>query len=385
MTRVTLVLKTNEGGTWVLPQLRALRSAGAQVTAVLPAGDGRLRRALDAEGMPVVEAPFDFTFGLRPGTVMGLARLRHVIRATRADVVFYHLYASAIAARLSTLGTGLRRVHMVAGPLYLESRGIRTVERVLMRLDTRLIAGSEYTASLYRDLGMPTDRLVAVPYGVDLVKFARPASSRSQTLALEYGLARERHTDGLVAVMVAYVYAPKSAVFPGIGIKGHDVLLEAWSRIRQDHPDARLLLVGSGFDEAGEEYRQCLLRRYRIADDPTIEWIEKVDDVRPFYRGADVSVSPSLSENHGAALEASAMQVPSIVSNAGALPETVPPDGGWIVPAGDVAALADALRKAAAEKKSGALARRGVLARAHMLSNFNVETCSARVVEQVLG
>lgn len=374
MTRVTLLLKTNEGGMWVVPQLLALRAAGAEVTAVIPAGDGRLRQALDGEGIPVIESPFDFSFSPRRRTVTGLTRLRRVIRGTRPDVVFYHLYASALAARFTTLGTRVRRVHMVAGPLYLESRTIRAVERVLMRLDTKLIAGSEYTARLYRDLGMPAGRVLAVPYGVDLGRFSAPEAAPGGA-----------SSDGLVAIMVAYVYAPKSSVFPGVGIKGHDVLLEAWGRFRQDHPEARLIFVGSGFDDAGEAHRRFLLERYRVAQDPSIEWVEKVDDVRPFYVRADVSVSPSLSENHGAALEASAMQVPSIVSEAGALPEAIGSEGGWVVPVGAVDALTVALSEAAAEKVAGTLERRGARAREHMKAHFDLDHCTARVVEQVLA
>ena len=65
MPQVTLVLKTNEGGLWVVPQLVALRETGVGVTAVLPPGPGRLRDALDRQGIAVAEAPMDFR--LRPG------------------------------------------------------------------------------------------------------------------------------------------------------------------------------------------------------------------------------------------------------------------------------------------------------------------------------
>lgn len=374
--RVTLVLKTNEGGLWVVPQLLALRAAGADVTAVIPPGSGRLRTALDTNAVRVVDSPFDFTFS-SARSVRGLWRLRRTLSRTRPDVVFYHLYASALAARLATLGRRVRRVHMVAGPLYLESPTIRRVERVLMRLDHHLIAGSRFTADRYAELGYPTHRLSAVPYGVDLHHFAptddaSPATDGSTAL------------ENFVVVMVAYVYAPKSAVFPGVGIKGHDILLEAWRDFRAARPEAHLVLVGSGFDEVGEEHRRYLIERYRIADDPSIEWVERVDDVRSYYERADVSVSPSLSENHGAVLEASAMRVPSIVSSAGALPEAVTSESGWVVPVGNAAALTEALVAAAAEKDSGSLALRGAAARRHMQDHFDVEVCATRVVERVL-
>ena len=123
--RVVLVLKTAEGGLWTVPQVQELRLRGHQVVAVLPPGGGRLRDAFRARDVEMEDAAFSFRFRPNLSTVRELWRLRRQIRALRPDVVHYHLYASALAARLSTLGLRLGRVHMVAGPLYLESRVIR--------------------------------------------------------------------------------------------------------------------------------------------------------------------------------------------------------------------------------------------------------------------
>jgi len=290
-------------------------------------------------------------------------------------VVFYHLYASALAARIATLGQRVRRVHMVAGPLYLESRLIRFVERVLCRLDTMLIAGSEYTAAMYRAIGMPAARVTTIPYGVDLERFDRGTDDRGARLSVTPGT--------FVAIMVAYVYAPKSAVFPGVGIKGHDTLLTSWSAFTQDRPDSLLVLVGSGFDDHGQSHRQRLIAEHSVETDPRVVWFDSVEDVRPLYSSADVSISPSLSENHGAALEASAMGLASIVSDAGALPETVRPDTGWVVPRGDPAALHHALLDAHHEFTSGRLASRGRAARALAARHFSQQDSTRRVADVV--
>ncbi|AWB91197.1 glycosyltransferase family 4 protein [Aeromicrobium chenweiae] len=377
MTRVTVVLKTNEGGAWVLGQVAEMVRRGAHVTIVIPPGDGRLRRAVDAAGHPVAESPFDFSFRPAPATARGLWRLRKLVRATAPDVVFYHLYASALAARIASLGLRVRRVHMVAGPLYLENPVIRFVERFLCRLDHHLIAGSEFTATQYAALGMPADRLSYVPYGVDVQRFSRGVDSRDRLWGAGSGT--------FVAIMVAYVYAPKSSVFPGVGIKGHDLLLECWREFSAAHPDARLVLVGSGFDDEGERHRQGLIGRFELAADPTVSWLDSVTDVRPLYSSADVSISPSLSENHGAALEASAMGVPSIVSRAGGLPETVTPCSGWVVPVGDRDQLLAAMTEAWSRFETGSLAEMGRQARAHALDCFDLTRSTARVADIVLA
>ncbi|HJQ44880.1 MAG TPA: glycosyltransferase [Amycolatopsis sp.] len=385
--RILLVLKTSQGGLWVLPHIEELRQRGHSVLVLLPAGPGRLRTALADRGVPVSTSPFDFRFRPSPATVLGLLRLRRMVRALAPDVLHYHLYASALAARLAGAGLRIPRVHMVAGPLYLESAPIRVAERLLARLDTITIAGSEFTARRYRELGRPAHRVPAIPYGFD-TQYFQPLDAGARAVArAKLGAGAET----FVVVMVALVYAPKRTVCAGRGIKGHDVLLSAWAKFHAEHPDSTLVLVGGGFDEAGERYRRQLISRFRLRDertDPGVVWLDTVDDVRPWYGAADLSVSPSLSDNHGAAVEAGGMGLPSIVTDAGALPETVTPESGWIVPRDDGAALAEALRVAHGEHSRGALPDRGRQARRFVLTRFAglpAASAIAEAIEQAAG
>jgi glycosyltransferase involved in cell wall biosynthesis len=379
-----LVLKSSRCAPWAVPQVDALRARGHEVIAVLPPGDGPVRRALADRGVSIVDSGTDFALRPAPATAAGLLRLRRRLRGLAPDVLLYHLYASAVATRLATLGSGVPRVHMVAGPLYLDSPLVRVAERVLARLDTVTIGGSEHTARRYRALGRPAARTRAIPYGVDTSRF-RPATDPAgrREIRARLGVA----ADELVVIMVAYVYAPKRLVHRGRGIKGHAELLGAWRRFVAEHPRSQLLLVGGGFNEAGERYRRRLIELYQ-PDRHRVIWLDTEADVRPFYAAADLSVSPSLSDNHGAALEAGAMGVPSIVSDAGALPEAVGPGCGWVVPGGDPLALAAALAEAHAEHRLGRLTDRGTRARAHVERRFDATRAAqavAGVVESTLA
>jgi glycosyltransferase involved in cell wall biosynthesis len=65
------------------------------------------------------------------------------------------------------------------------------------------------------------------------------------------------------------------------------------------------------------------------------------------YDSADLFVLASRFEGYGmACAEALAHGLPVIGTNAGAVPDTIPHDAGLLVDADDVAALADALRRA---------------------------------------
>jgi glycosyltransferase involved in cell wall biosynthesis len=385
MSRVMVAVKTTEGGRWILSQIEAMRSRGTEVVVLLPEGKGRLATEVTAladrdAGVRLLRSPFDFRFRPRLRVLAELANLRRLIMAAKVDCVLYHLYATALAIRLTTWGLRLRRVHMIAGPLFLESPVIATAERLLWRLDSHIICGSRYTFRRYRALGVPPHRMSVVPYGVDTTLF-EPSSAEERAAARR---KLDLPAEDLVAVMVSYVYAPKRMAHRGRAIKGHEVLLQAWRDFHRQYPEATLLLVGSGFDAAGEEHRQVLMRRfgYEAGKDGVI-WLDSMDDVRVAYRCADVSISPSLSDNHGAALEASAMGLPCIVSDAGALAEAVQNGVGWVHRAGSSRDLQRCLGECA--RARAGLKDRGDASRRFIVAHFDQQSSTEKVADQVCG
>ncbi|MFF3855108.1 glycosyltransferase family 4 protein [Micromonospora sp. NPDC002575] len=385
--RIAILLRTAEGCLWTLPQVDELRRRGHEVIAILPPGPGALRERLRERGVETLDSPFDFRFRPTLGAVRGLWRLRRLLRGLRLDVLNYHLYAAALAARIAAFRLPLRRVHMVAGPLYLESPVVRPVERLLWRLDDLIICCTQHISTHYQALGCPPQRRPVAQYGVDLghfdparVRTPGPAASARASVRAELGL----DDDVFVVLMVANTYSPKRIAFAGQNIKGHDVLLEAWRDFRAAHPRSRLLMVGVGFTEAGEAHRRGLMDRF--ADDRSVVWLGRLPDLRPYFLAADVNVTPSLSEgSNGVVREASAMGRPSIVSDAGGLPEAVDDSFGWIVPRGDPAALREALSTAHRAFVAGELAAMGRRAREHALRAFDRTAAAELVADMVTG
>lgn len=341
--KIVCVIKTSHGARWLVGQVEAMVLRGHDVTVLLPAPEGSLGDELRSAGAMVRAAPATIALSRLHRFPFDLLRLRAAIRAERPQVIFYQLWASAVMARLASVRMrNVRRVHMVPGPLFLENGIIRAVERALVGFDDLIIAGSRHTADRYRRLGVPRERVTNIPYGVDLRRY-RPAGRDERQRSRE---ALGIDPGAFVVVMVALVYGGKLLVHRGRPIKGHEDLLWAWGSFRPAQRAKHLLLVGDGFDAGGRAHRRQLMRSFAIDVDPTITWLPTVADVRSYYAAADVSVSPSLSDNHGAAVEASAMGVPSIVSNAGALGEVVD-SAGWIFPAGDRRQLLARLSEAA--------------------------------------
>ncbi|WP_258398318.1 glycosyltransferase family 4 protein [Micromonospora noduli] len=377
--RIAVLVKTNAGGMWLLPQVEELRHRGHEVAVVLPPGSGRLSDELERRGIEVLASPYDFTMDRY--VPIGLLRLRALLRRLRPDVVQYHLIASAYAVRLATLGLPVHRVHMVAGPAYLESRLVRSVERMMWRLDDVVICSCRYASVRYGELGCPPQRRPVAVYGVDTDAFSPDATGPDQRAKLRAELGIDQAA--FLAVMVSHVYPPMRLVRSGRGVKGHEVLLAAWRTFRRRHPEAHLLLVGGGWTGAGEDYRRQLSDQFDVTGDPGVTWVESVPDVRPCYAAADVSVSPSLCDGPGSAVEAGSMGVPSIVSAAGGLPEAVTERSGWVVPPADPTALLGALDAAYQGWVAGTLALRGRLARRHVQASFDDLRAAAEVADIV--
>ncbi|WP_283098783.1 glycosyltransferase [Frankia sp. AgB32] len=361
--RIATLVKTGDGPLWIIPHVLAARAAGDEVVVLLPSphhADSRVARELTAQGVEVLESPAPLRGGSPLAQLAGVRRLRTLLCGLDVDVVHYHLYASALAARLATLGTRITRVHMVAGPLYLDNGLIRRVERVLCRLDHLLIASSGDIATRYAALGVPAHRLRTLSYGVDLARFTPADEERRRAARAELGLP----ADEFVAVCVAYFYPPKRLVRPGQGVKGHEVLLAAWARFVERGGTGTLILLGGGYGEAGEQYRDRLRAwSATLPGADRIRWVQSVTDVSPYYAAVDVNVVSSWSESYGAGGEASACGVPSVSTAAGGLPELVDAETGWLVGLGDVAGIADGLRDAAADRRTAAARRRSVAAR----------------------
>jgi len=121
--------------------------------------------------------------------------------------------------------------------------------------------------------------------------------------------------------------------------KGQDVAVAAAVLLRESMPYARFLLAGDGL----------LLNDMRRRAPANVTFPGFVADHAAFFGALNVFIMPSRSEAWGmAALEAMAYGVPVIASDVGGLPEIVQPDnGGWLVPAGDPAALARAIMESA--------------------------------------
>ncbi len=159
--------------------------------------------------------------------------------------------------------------------------------------------------------------------------------------------------------------------------KGQMILVEALARLRDRLPDLHLALVGDG------EMRTDLERAiagHGLDDRVTLTgWLDQ-DGVRAELDAAHALVMPSFAEGLPmVVMEAMAAARPVIATYIAGTPELVQEGRtGWLVPAGDPDALAEAIAQAA-ETPDEDLAKMGRTGRARVFERHDIDTEAAKL------
>jgi glycosyltransferase involved in cell wall biosynthesis len=297
-------------------------------------------------------------------------RLGRFMRRLRPHVVNPHLFRSTAVAAPLARALGVRGVvetyHGREAWRQGAVRGCFLVDRLVTRLVTRIIAVSRGAADfLVHGKGYPADKVVVIPNGRDLARFA-PGAHR-EAVRKEIGVDRHAPLVGVVGRLETQ--------------KGHVYLLDAWPEVMRARPDARLLLVGDG------SLRQALMAQAaRLGVLDSVLFTGFRSDVPRILDALDVLALPSLHEGMPlTVIEAAAAACPVVATAVDGTPEVVR-DGetGHLVPPADPAALSrallDVLRDPDAAARMGREACRW--ARERFDVNAHVEA-TARVYREV--
>lgn len=345
----------------------ALAAAGAR--ALVATEGGRLVGELQAKGG--VWVPFPANTKNPFAMALNVERLVRLCRREGVQI----LHARSRAPAWVALGAA-RRLKIPFVTTYHGSYSGRTAVKLLynsvMARGDVVIANSHYTADLIRRAhpDQAGDRIVVIHRGTDLSTFtpSAVAPGRVEALRRAWGVAPHQRVVLLAARLTAW--------------KGQRVLIEAASRMRdRGLTDVAVVLAGDPQGRAAYERELDALIEARGLKE-IVRRVGHCTDMPAAFRAASVVAVPSVEpEAFGrSAVEAQALGIPVVVSDLGAVPETVlaPPDTnpaqrtGWRVPAGDAAALSEALSEALF---LGASARdaMGRRAQAHVEANFSLD------------
>jgi glycosyltransferase involved in cell wall biosynthesis len=226
-------------------------------------------------------------------------------------------------------------------------------ERAALATVRGVIVTSTSTARLVAaDYAVPAERITVARPGSDPVPLERFQAKwrpvrvkktrqiknpepRFDSIETEKALAQGSR-DGVVQFLSVGAIVPR---------KGFDVLIAALATL-SDLP-WRLTIAGDRTrDRDAAAGLDADIARHALGNRIAVSGAVSPQHLAALYAEADVFVLASRFEGYGMAYaEAIAHGLPVIGTNAGAIPETVPPDAGLLVAPGDVTALAQALRR----------------------------------------
>lgn len=251
---------------------------------------------------------------------------------------------------------------------------VRAYLRWLAWWSERFIAVSPAIARMLTRHPIAEQRIALVPNGLNLPAIVEAAQAKVPP-AVE-------------ALLRAH--APLLVSFGRISyIKGHDLLIEAFARVRAQYPNAILLCAGGllsneGVDDTVAFQRQLQTRIAQLGLGDAIVWLGEIDYALALLHRADVYVQPSRTESFCRAVaEAAVLCVPVVAFNVGGIPDVVSEQGGVLVSPENP----DALSEAIVRVLNDAPLRASIVQTAHqrVTGLYDVQRIAPRWVELIVN
>jgi len=221
-----------------------------------------------------------------------------------AGVGLKHVFRKPLLATVHSTEIGRRN-----GIHFDYERMIHETEAWLTYEAWRVVCCSNYMVSHVQwAFGLPWDKLVMVPNGVDAGVYEKAGSEDLGSFRSRFALPREK----IVLFVGRLVYE-----------KGVQVFVNAVPRVLEK-VNAKFVIVGNGYMQ---EQLSGIIKGLGLSHKVLFTGFVDDETLRKLQRCADVSVVPSLFEPFGiVALEAMAARSPVVVSDTGGLSEIVEHD-----------------------------------------------------------
>ena len=265
-------------------------------------------------------------------------QLLKLIRRLRPDILHTHTAKAGAVGRLAALLAGPARPRVVVHTFHghvlrgyfgsAKTEAFRRLEQGLARASDALIAVSPEVRDDLVALGVaPAEKITVIRLGLDLEQRLATAPGAPEALREELGVPEARFLISWLGRMTE--------------IKRGDDLLRAFARLRAGGADADLLLVGDG---PLRQDLETLAADLEIAGHCHFTGFRT--DVGAVYAASDAIALTSANEGTPVTvIEAQAAGKPVVSTDVGGVRDIVA-DGvsGFVVPPGDVDAVADRLR-----------------------------------------
>lgn len=263
--------------------------------------------------------------------IFGLIKLLFFLRKKDIDVINSHLFICGIIGRvfgyLLNINGIIHTTHNIMYP-----RIEPFIDKMLQRISNAIIVDSSAVKNKLINAGQSPNNINIIYNGVDESELK--IDQEVIDIRKRLGLSKDDIIIGNISNFQYY--------------KGHDCLIEIFSKLAMKFDNIFLLLVGEG---ELENNLKSLAKKLNIQD--KIYFLGKRKNIYPIIQSMDIMVHPSRWEGFGIILvEAMLCKVPVIASNRGGIPEVVKDKvTGFLFPFGDVDSFVNSISLLINDKK----------------------------------
>jgi sugar transferase (PEP-CTERM/EpsH1 system associated) len=279
-----------------------------------------------------------------PGLAYGMPfRIARLMRRHRVDIAHCHNFSPLVYGSVAGRLAGLRGVvYTLHGPATSRLRKQLLFQRLKL-VDSIVAVSNHARQTAIEEGGLDARSIVTITNGVDTAAYANGNADDRERLRAEIGIAPEEVLIGVVARL-----RPE---------KNHAMLLDAFAALKDDHPNARLAIVGDG------ELQDQLLEKTRVLGmEKRVLFLGNRNDVPRLLKSFDLFALPSQWEGLPlTVLEAMASGLAMVATNVGGIPEAVVHgETGLLSPPNDAERFAGMLGRVLDDlDAAGAMGRRG--------------------------
>jgi len=289
---------------------------------------GPIGERIKAEGIPV----FTLDMALGRPSLLGLARLFHLLKHESVDVIQTWLYHADLMGLIVGRIAGIKRIVWGIRCSNMHLRNYRPLTALTVRMGGMLssladaiIVNSEEGKEVHRRRGYHTGRMVLIPNGFNTERF-HPDESARDWLLDQLNLSKDILLIGLVAR-----FDP---------MKDQRTFLKAAVLLALEYDTVHFVMVGSGIDRDNRELIS-LMDENHIKE--KVHMLGLRHDIPRVMAGLDIATSSSaFGEGFSNTIgEAMSCSIPCVVTDVGDSAQIVG-DTGQVVPPRDPEAMARA-------------------------------------------
>lgn len=311
-----LITKSNWGGAQrhVFDLAVAMKDRGHDVSVAL-GGNGILRTRLEAAGIythSISSLGRDISTGRDAGS---LREILSVIRHRRPDILHVHSPKAAGLGALAGRILGVRSIiYTVHGWAFNESRPLHQRLAIIffswltMMLCSITVLLSEREYIQAQNFPWVQEKLRLIPLGIKAPTFLSVEGAK-QTMAKHIGLSIPEYNKKIVIGTIAELHPNKGLTY----------LINAFSSTLIEYPQAVLVIVGDGQEQAN---LHMLIKEKKL--EGSVFLTGYIDHAAELLKSFSLFVLPSLKEGLPyAILEAGAASLPVVATTVGGIPEIV--------------------------------------------------------------